>query len=55
MRDGEIKTRDDMREIRDEVTTIREMLPKVKKILLSSNIWTHTSLFSLKNQDDREK
>jgi hypothetical protein len=30
MRDGEIKTREEMREIRDEVTNIREMLPKVK-------------------------
>ena len=30
MRDGETKTRDEIREIRDEVTNIREMLPKVK-------------------------
>lgn len=29
MRGSEIKTRDEMREIRDEVNTIREMLPKV--------------------------
>lgn len=29
MREGEIKTRDEMREIRDEVNNIREMLPKV--------------------------
>lgn len=29
MRDGEAKTRDEMREIRDEVASIREMLPKV--------------------------
>lgn len=30
MRGGESKTRDEMREIRDEVETIREMLPKVE-------------------------
>ncbi len=29
MRGSELKTRDEMREIRDEVNTIREMLPKV--------------------------
>ncbi|KAG5654088.1 hypothetical protein H0H81_007502 [Sphagnurus paluster] len=29
MREGESKTRDEMREIRDEVNTIREMLPKM--------------------------
>ncbi|KAH8835796.1 peroxisomal membrane anchor protein conserved region-domain-containing protein [Flagelloscypha sp. PMI_526] len=29
MRDGEVKTRDQMREIRDEVNTIHEMLPKM--------------------------
>ncbi|KAF7306990.1 hypothetical protein MIND_00491800 [Mycena indigotica] len=29
MRDGEAKTRDEMREIRDEVNSIREMLPKM--------------------------
>ncbi|KAG5648051.1 hypothetical protein DXG03_007086 [Asterophora parasitica] len=29
MREGETKTRDEMREIRDEVNNIREMLPKV--------------------------
>jgi peroxin-14 len=29
MRDGESRTRDEMREIRDEVTNVREMLPKV--------------------------
>ncbi|KAF8898667.1 peroxisomal membrane anchor protein conserved region-domain-containing protein, partial [Infundibulicybe gibba] len=29
MRDGEIKTRDEMREVREEVNTIREMLPKM--------------------------
>ena len=30
MRDGESKTRDEMREIGEEVSNIREMLPKVK-------------------------
>jgi peroxin-14 len=30
MRDGELKTRDEMREIGEEVSNIREMLPKVK-------------------------
>lgn len=30
MRQGEIRTRDEMREIREEVDNIREMLPKVK-------------------------
>lgn len=34
MRSSETKTRDEMREIRDEVTTIREMLPKVFSSLL---------------------
>jgi peroxin-14 len=29
MREGEAKTRDEMREIRDEVSNIQEMLPKV--------------------------
>lgn len=29
MRTGEIRTRDEMREIRDEVNNVREMLPKV--------------------------
>jgi peroxin-14 len=29
MREGEAKTRDEMREIRAEVTSIQEMLPKV--------------------------
>ncbi|KAG6845782.1 hypothetical protein H0H87_003836 [Tephrocybe sp. NHM501043] len=29
MREGEYKTRDEMRELRDEVTNIREMLPKM--------------------------
>jgi len=29
MREGEIKTRDEMREIRDEISNIREMLPKM--------------------------
>jgi peroxin-14 len=30
MRDGENRTRDEMREIRDEVNNVREMLPKVR-------------------------
>lgn len=29
MREGEVKTRDEMREVREEVNNIREMLPKV--------------------------
>lgn len=29
MREGEAKTRDEMREIREEINSIREMLPKV--------------------------
>ena len=29
MREGETRTRDEMREIREEITSIREMLPKV--------------------------
>lgn len=29
MREGELKTRDEMREIREEITNVREMLPKV--------------------------
>lgn len=33
MRQGETKTRDEMREIRDEIENIREMLPKVVHFL----------------------
>lgn len=33
MREGEVKTRDEMREIRDEIDNIREMLPKVILVL----------------------
>jgi len=29
MREGESKTRDELREIREEVNNVREMLPKV--------------------------
>lgn len=29
MREGELKTRDEMREIREEISNVREMLPKV--------------------------
>ena len=32
MRESEIKTRDEMREIRSEVTNIHEMLPKVRLV-----------------------
>ena len=32
MREGEIKTRNEMREIRSEVTNIHEMLPKVRSV-----------------------
>lgn len=34
MREGESKTRDEMREIRDEVNNIREMLPKVNSSII---------------------
>lgn len=30
MREGEVRTRDEMREIRQEVDNVRDMLPKVK-------------------------
>lgn len=33
VREGETKTRDEMREIREEVNSIREMLPKVTPLL----------------------
>lgn len=33
MREGEVRTRDEMREIREEVNSIREMLPKVCSLL----------------------
>lgn len=33
MREGEARTRDEMREVRDEITSIREMLPKVCAIV----------------------
>ncbi|KAF7310968.1 Pex14-N domain-containing protein [Mycena chlorophos] len=36
MRDGDAKTRDEMREIRDEINSIREMLPKVLAALFHS-------------------
>ena len=32
MRESEVKTRDEMREIRSEVTNIHEMLPKVRSV-----------------------
>lgn len=32
MRESEVKTRDEMREIRSEVTNIHEMLPKVRLV-----------------------
>jgi t-SNARE complex subunit (syntaxin) len=44
MREGESKTRDEMREIRDEVENIREMLPKVEPamlIIFASLIFRH--------------
>lgn len=34
MREGEVKTRDEIREIREEVNTIRDMLPKVRSRFL---------------------
>ena len=34
MREGEIKTRDELREVREEINNIREMLPKVRCIAL---------------------
>lgn len=47
MREGESKTRDEMREIRDEVENIREMLPKVELIILTLFTFSHFS-----NTDD---
>ena len=34
MKDGESRARDEMREIREEVNNIREMIPKVMAFLL---------------------
>lgn len=42
MRIGETKTRDEIREIREEVNNIREMLPKVR-----STGWSAFSMVSL--------
>ena len=39
LRDGDAKTRDEMREIREEINNVREMLPKVM-----GNRFHHTSL-----------
>ncbi len=36
MRDGETRTRDEMREVREEVNNVREMLPRVSHVLSSS-------------------
>ena len=35
MREGEVKNRDEMREIRDEINTIRESLPKASRVRLA--------------------
>jgi len=43
MREGEVKTRDEMREIREEINNIREMLPKVHSYDLSSLCQAHTA------------
>lgn len=48
MRGSEIKTRDEMREIRDEVNTIRDMLPKVFSLYSSHR---YLSLILLKMMD----
>lgn len=48
MRDGEVKTRDELREIREEVNNVREMLPKVP---LRYCVFTATNHPS----DDREE
>ena len=44
MRDGEARTRDEMREIREEVHNVREMLPKVQLTLR----WAFVSLLITK-------
>lgn len=49
MREGEAKTRDEMREVRDEVNTIREMLPKVRYYFEAHLLAPHSIL-----ADDRE-
>ena len=35
MRENEVKTRDEMREIREEINNIRELLPKVRSYILA--------------------
>ena len=43
MRDGEARTRDEMREIREEINNVREMLPKVSyRLFIRAFISTHT-------------
>lgn len=53
MREGEGRTRDEMREIRQEVDTIQEMLPKVRlfDIVLLSSYLTHVSQMLEKNKE----
>ena len=42
MREGEQKTRDEMREIREEVTNVRDMLPKVSPFYLTFSRYFHS-------------
>jgi peroxin-14 len=50
MREGESKTRDEMREMRDEVNNIREMLPKVGCLILSCVYSLHLPRWSTRTR-----
>lgn len=41
MREGESRARNEMREIREEVNNVREMIPKVIISTFCMTIWTH--------------
>lgn len=51
MREGEIQTRDEMREIREEVNNIRDMLPKVPMSFFVFNAFPDPVVLA----DDREE
>lgn len=55
MREGESKTRDEMREIRDEVENIREMLPKVEPAMSVIFCASHLSTQMIEKNKETQK
>jgi hypothetical protein len=55
MREGESKTRDEMREIRDEVENIREMLPKVERAMSVIFCTSHLSTQMIEKNKETQK